>query len=289
MIGYTCGYLRYHYPLEFTCAYLNNANTESDISSGTELARMLGIQINPPKFRYSRATYMMDKKSNSIYKGIASIKFLNETVAEELYKMGDLEFNTFTDLLRYIMLNTTANLRQIRILISLNYFSEFGKNRKLLNILDLYEKKLKNKSLKEKTVQNRLQELYDFENKEEDKSLVIEEQIRNEIDYLGYPTTKNTKLTDNIYIIIKVDTKSTTKVDLYRLSDGTINQFKVLKKDIQNNEEFGCFNILRLQGYKEKPKRKKVKELIDGVEQDKWVLSDETENYMTKWKLVIRK
>ena len=31
MIGYLCGYLRYYYPIEFACAYLNNANNEDDI------------------------------------------------------------------------------------------------------------------------------------------------------------------------------------------------------------------------------------------------------------------
>ena len=53
MIGYLCAYYRYYYPLEFICAYLNNAKTQEDIIMGTELASLKNITINNPKFRFS--------------------------------------------------------------------------------------------------------------------------------------------------------------------------------------------------------------------------------------------
>ena len=46
-----------------------------------------GIKINPPKFRYSKYNYVPNKETNSIYKGISSIKFCNEQIGRELYEL----------------------------------------------------------------------------------------------------------------------------------------------------------------------------------------------------------
>ena len=40
MIGYICAMLRYYYPLEFITAFMNCSDTEEDLSSGMELARI---------------------------------------------------------------------------------------------------------------------------------------------------------------------------------------------------------------------------------------------------------
>ena len=97
MIGYLCGYLRYYYPVEFIASYLNNANNEDDIANGTALAKQKNIKILPIKFRHSKDTYSPDKENNAIYKGIASVKFLNAEVAQLMYEMREQEFPTFID------------------------------------------------------------------------------------------------------------------------------------------------------------------------------------------------
>ena len=97
MIGYLCGYLRYYYPVEFIASYLNNANNEDDIANGTALAKQKNIKILPIKFRHSKDTYSPDKENNAIYKGIASVKFLNAEVAQQMYEMREQEFPTFID------------------------------------------------------------------------------------------------------------------------------------------------------------------------------------------------
>ena len=97
MIGYLCGYLRYYYPVEFIASYLNNANNEDDIANGTALAKQKNIKILPIKFRHSKDTYSPDKENNAIYKGIASVKFLNAEVARQMYEMREQEFPTFID------------------------------------------------------------------------------------------------------------------------------------------------------------------------------------------------
>ena len=136
MIGYLCGYLRYYYPLEFIAAYLKNANGESDIASGTELAKVLGVEVKPIKFRHSSDSYTCDKSTNTIYKSVSSVKFLNSAVAKALYDMRDQHFDSFIDFLKV----NPCNTRQTEILIRLDFFSEFGKSAKLLAIHDLFQK-----------------------------------------------------------------------------------------------------------------------------------------------------
>lgn len=137
MLGYLCAYMRFYYPLEFCTSLLNNAKGEEDINDGTELARKLNIKIDTIKFGKSNANYFMDKKTNTIYKGIASVKFLNETVANELFELSKSGYKTFADLL-FDITRTSTNSRQLDILINLDFFSEFGNSRELLLILDMF-------------------------------------------------------------------------------------------------------------------------------------------------------
>ena len=134
MIGYMCAYFRYYYPVEFISAYLNNANNDADIVNGTALAKQLGISIHNPQFRHSKDVYIPDSKNRAIYKGIASIKYLNTEVAQKMYEMRDNEFPTFIDFLAV----NPCDTRQTEILIKLGFFREFGKSKKLLETFKLY-------------------------------------------------------------------------------------------------------------------------------------------------------
>ena len=142
MIGYICAMLRYYYPLEFITAFMNCSDTEEDLSSGMELARIKKIKIQNIKFRYSVDKYFISREKGEIYKGIGSVKFLNNTVANELFELGKNTYNTFSDLILDIKKNTSCNSRQLDILIKLDFFSEFGESQKLLmivGIIDLFK------------------------------------------------------------------------------------------------------------------------------------------------------
>ena len=139
MIGYVCGYLRYYYPTEFVTAYLNNANNDDDVTTGTNLAKQYGIQIVPIKFGHSRADYACDAANKKIYKGVASVKNLNETVSEELYTLSQSRvYDNFIDLLIDISEKTSCNSRQLDILIKLDYFSDFGEANELTYIVSKF-------------------------------------------------------------------------------------------------------------------------------------------------------
>lgn len=140
-------YLKVNYPYEYMTVCLNNYSDDAERTAKlkNEL-EYFGIKLSNIKFGMSRAKYSYNKDRHLIIKGIGSIKFLNETVAEELYALSQGRvYNNFIDLLVDITEKTSCNSRQLDILIKLDYFSDFGEANELLYIVDrfneLYTKK----------------------------------------------------------------------------------------------------------------------------------------------------
>lgn len=143
MISYMCGYLRYYYPYEFITSYLNHAVKKEDILHGTELANTYKIQVLPPKFGLSRSEYTYNKEKKCIVKGIASVKFCNQQLAEDLYSLyhntPDIESLSFMDLLRLITSKVAIRTNQLEILIKINFFSQWGDMGKQLYIYQAFQ------------------------------------------------------------------------------------------------------------------------------------------------------
>ncbi len=139
LLGYLCGYFRHYHPGEFITSFLNNAANDEDISNGTMLARMYGIRVTAPKFGISRGEYSYDAESHIIAKGLSSIKFIGEKVAEELYVQTNGKiYHYFVDALRDVRASG-INARQLNVLINIDFFSKFGNQRELQRIIDLYD------------------------------------------------------------------------------------------------------------------------------------------------------
>lgn len=140
MLGYLCAYYRYYYPIEFITAFLNNAANDDDIQTGTILARKYGLKITLPKFGFSGSDYTFDKEKGVIAKGVSSVKFISPSVANELYSLSkESKYTYFINLLNDINQKTSVNSRQIDVLIKIDYFSEFGNQRELLRICDIFD------------------------------------------------------------------------------------------------------------------------------------------------------
>lgn len=131
--------MRHYYPLEFITAFLNNAANDDDIVGGTKLAKLYGIQITNPKWGISRGEYFFDREKKVIAKGLASVKYMGAAVADELYQISQgRDFNSFMELLYELSENTTIDSRQIDILIKIDFFSQFGNQRELLRLVELF-------------------------------------------------------------------------------------------------------------------------------------------------------
>lgn len=139
-IGYICGYLRYYYPLEFLTAALNIFGDNTDKTAEiTKYAKKVGIQVTMPKWGLSRGTYYFNRERNTIAKGLTSIKYMSAALADELYEMSESKrYDRFVDVLADLDKKTSCDTRQLDILIKLDYFSEFGNQRELLRITDLF-------------------------------------------------------------------------------------------------------------------------------------------------------
>lgn len=139
-IGYICGYLRYYYPLEFLTAALNifgdNMDKTADITS---YATKVGIKITLPKWGLSRSEYFFDREKRIIAKGLTSIKYMSAGLADELYALAQSKkYTSFMELLADLDTKTSINSRQLDILIKLDFFSDFGNQRELLRMADLF-------------------------------------------------------------------------------------------------------------------------------------------------------
>ena len=146
LLGYLCAYYRYYYPLEFLTAFLNNAANESDIKTGTAYAEKLGIKVEMPRWGHSRSGYFFDKNQNTISKGVASIKYMSADIADELYDLSrEGEYPYFMMVMRALK-HTALDTRQLGILIQIDYFSDYGNQRELLRLSDIYNNILYSKS-----------------------------------------------------------------------------------------------------------------------------------------------
>ena len=139
-IGYICGYLRYYHPLEFLTAALNIFGDNMDKTAAiTNYATRVGVKVTLPKWGLSKGEYFFDKEKRIIAKGLSSVKYMSAGLADELYDLAkNNRYPSFMQLLVDLDKKTSINSRQLDILIKLDFFSDFGKQRELLRMVDLF-------------------------------------------------------------------------------------------------------------------------------------------------------
>ena len=305
-LGYAVGYLRCYYKLETVTTALNIYKDDTDkCLEILQYAKKNGIELKPIKFGKSGADYTMDKQSNSIYKGIASVKFCNSQIADELLELSKNKYDTFIDLLGDIKSKTSLNSRQLTILTGLNFFSEFGNNKYLLEMIDIYDKFANVKII----AKNKMESLgvteflmTKYANKEtksqyreldneglikelcgrlKNSSMNIVDQVKFDMEYLQYTDYVNEEMADYYYIVIDFQTyKDPAKpvVILRRICDGEEIKSRIKQAKIFKQQPFGCFSILRIDGFTYEFKKK----LING----EWKSTDETEPILEEFEVV---
>lgn len=131
-------YLKAEYPLDYYSVVLNIYEDNVDMQAKIlKELKHFNIKLLPIEFGKSGAEYTADHETNSIYKGISSIKYLNKKIAEELLQLSEenqYDKNDFTSLLKDIIEKTSVNTRQMEILIRLDFFKKFGRKEVLLEL-----------------------------------------------------------------------------------------------------------------------------------------------------------
>lgn len=126
--------------MQFITAFLNNAANDDDIYNGTLLAKQYGIRITSPKFGASKGDYSCDPVKKRIAKGLSSIKFLGSKMADSLYELANRDiYDRFSDVLFAIRRESCVDSRQLGILIHIDFFSDYGNQRELENIVFVFD------------------------------------------------------------------------------------------------------------------------------------------------------
>lgn len=303
-IGYICGYLRYYYPLEFLTAALNIfEGKEEKTLNITNYTKKKGIKVEGVKFRHSTGSYTFDRERNVIYKGIASIKYLNNKVADAFQSIKDMEYRDFPHLLSVVKeKNLPVNSKQIKILIELGFFEEFGEIKQLLKQYEyfdaLYGKKQMKKEKAEKlgiplelvrrnaekesektfTKVNMDGLLHDFIGIMPYEKTTFVDKVSYQLTNLGYVDIVDDRFKGYI-VVLDVETKYTPKVKVYALANGSTLTVKVAKKDF-NKKPLQIGDIVRVNDQK---KKARVKMSNDG----RFVpIENEFDWWLTKYELV---
>ena len=303
--GYVSGWLRYHYPLQFLTVALNiNQGKEEKTSALTAYAHKVGIGIKPPKFRHSRSAYFCDAETNCIYKGLGSIKYMSEQVAEALYGMRDMQFRNFIDVLFALQqLKDKPDSRQLDILIKIGYFEEFGSAKALLIGVEIFNKFYKCKNIKLdkwNEMGYNINILKDNADKMTEKTAsgldncglilgilrslrmprtTIVDKLRWQAELLGYVDGSDPSRDVNDWLVLGVETTSygTAWLRLYNLCYGAERHYKVDKR-WATSHSCKAGDVLKVV-LEDKPKFKK---LDDG----KFVKTGEVETVVKMFKIL---
>ena len=274
-------YLKSHYPLEYYTVALNYYDDDSKRTAKlTEELSAFGIKLKPIRFRFSRSDYSLSKEDNSIYKGIKSIKDMSADAAEDIYSLRDNHYDSFIDLLKDINEKTCAKKNQIRILIELDFFEEFGDANLLLAQFDFYEALSGRSQFKKEFLINDCKIPHDtimkYAGKETEKlftkvdsyGLILEfaknipyrrrtlkEKISSQVERLGYINIIDPRYSGMV-VVLELDTTYSPKVKLYSLKNGTISDCKIDRKTF-NRAKVAQGDILKIICTQRKPKVKK--------------------------------
>lgn len=248
-----CAYLKANHPIEYYKVVLDHYRDDTNRTMKLiEELKYFDIGLKPIKFRFSKSHHEIDKATNTIYKGIASIKYLSSQLGEELYQLKDNHYPTFLELLKDIKEKTSCNTKQLEVLIRLDFFEEFGEASMLLQIVELYNwtsrKQISKKNIDKTPFTMELLQKYsqsetdktfkniDFEamindmvTKLKPKPISIQEKIKFQQEYLGYIDLSLGVDGQNCYVV-KTDTKFKPRITVVSLNNSKQLEFRMAKK-----------------------------------------------------------
>ena len=136
IIAYICMYLKTHHSKEFISSWINSVSNKTEkVAECVEETNRLGIKINLGD--YTNCSPITKVYKNGIMMGTNTIKYCNSNIAEELMSLSTNKYDSFVNLLDDIC-KTSINSKQLNILTGLDFFSKYGKNKYLLDVIKLY-------------------------------------------------------------------------------------------------------------------------------------------------------
>ncbi len=150
-------WLKAHHPLAFYETYIRLMEEKGDkdkINAAKEEAEShFGIRFSPLRFGQDNRTIHADEEKNEMINTMGSIKGYGVTIGRTFYDCSRKGFTSFIDVLAYLDKNKVKEAK-FKPLILIDYFEQFGNQRELLRIAELWElfKQGEIKSIKRTTV-----------------------------------------------------------------------------------------------------------------------------------------
>lgn len=234
----------------------------------------------------------------------SDIKYVNNEIRDEIIEILNTKYDDFINLLIDVPNKSKIDCGQMKILILLNYFKEYGKNKRLLEIYNLYNtlssrKNVKYKDIEKLNINENVLKKYSTKQTEvqymnidmisyvreiskniEDKQLSIREQIKNELLYAGEITSLYEKASDNFFIIIdfKVYTDKTKPYVIIRqLNNGEETKTKIKDGKIFMENPFKLYDVIKVNEWK----WQKKSVMVNG----KWGKSNEDERILFNYEV----
>ena len=274
-------YLKSHYPLEYYTTVLNyySGDNERTLKLTNEL-KNFKIALRPIRFRHSISKYSFNKETNEIYKGIASVKYMNEQIANEMFELRNNTYNSFMELIYDLKDHTTINARQLNALIKLDFFAEFGDANYLVKQCELFDKFANKKQVYKQTFleygidldiarscsgKETAKMFVQFDSRKflltvvsniKYRKMTLKEKIAAQTEFLGYIDIVGDNYS-RIACVVSVDTKYSPKLVMYSLKNGNNLECKIDKR-VFNKEKLEKGDIVRISGTKYKPRVKKT-------------------------------
>ena len=280
-------YLKAYYPLEFytTCIEIYTAKkNKKKLSAIKEEMRAFGIREGELKFGENNSIITFDKNRNIITQLLGSIKDINEKCAVLLYELSkSKKYHNFLDLLVDINTNKILQSNQLTILIKLDYFSEFGKAKYLLSIVDIYNNIAGRKQIKkdqlskfglseemiDRHAKSSTAKMYkDFDDiaiiKEliddlENLDISLKDKIATQLEYLGYVQYTNEDISDKMFYVLETkfygNKKDKPYLKLLQIKNGKNFDMKITTGFELNS--FAEGDIIKIEKAKKVVKKKK--------------------------------
>lgn len=294
-----CAYLKSHYPFEYYAEALNMYSDDTTRTAKmTNELKYFNIKLENPSFINADYNYSIDKENRIIYKGMNSIKYLNEKCCKRISELSKNKPNDFITLLNE--LKGYANSRQIDVLIGLGFFEYYGKSNKLRDIVKLYDNVYSKKQFKKEKIKDYEDIFRKYSNVETEKMFkdVDLDNLCNELSdkyientdisnrekvgyFLEYTGTCDLKFSNvgkwNCVLMEKPTRyKRYSKIKLYNLMMGKSHEFKI-SNDVLDENKINVYDLINVSYIEKKPKSKKVgdKWIKDHNDLDCWLIDYE--------------
>lgn len=297
-------YLKSHYPLEYYTIALNfYADDEPRTLRLIDELSFFDIKLRPIKFRYSKGDYTLSRADYSIYKGIQSIKGMNTKIADEIYELKDNNYSSFFELLLDIKNKTTTNKTQLKGLIELNFFSEFGDINLLLKQVEFFNRFYDKQQFKKDVLAEfdlTSEDIIPYASKETKTMFTgvdfipfansvakklkfsprkLSENIQAQTEYLGYLTIQDDKYS-GLAAVLDIDTKYSPRCKMYSLKNGTTLDCKI-NKTLFKKCQLKKGDVVSISSTTKKPKQRKN-------EMGKWeAVPNTSELWITRYQKII--